>query len=40
MDLEWAKTESEKVEAERKKRLADQEKADFEFALALSKAGS
>ncbi|XP_067931665.1 epidermal growth factor receptor substrate 15-like 1 isoform X2 [Watersipora subatra] len=39
-DLEWAKAESEKSEVERKKRLAEQEKADFEFALALSKAES
>ena len=38
--MQWAKLESEKAEAERKKRLAEQEKADFEFALALSKAES
>jgi len=39
-DLSWAQSDGEKLEAERKRRLAEQEKADFEFALALSKAES
>lgn len=39
-ELAWAKADSERVESERRRKLAEQEKADFEFALALSKAES
>lgn len=39
-DLAWAAADGQKTEAERVRKLAEQEKADFEFALALSKAES
>ena len=37
-DLAWAAADSAKIEAERQRKLEEQEKADFEFALALSRA--
>lgn len=39
-DLAWATADSAMIEDERRKKLEQQEKADFEFALALSRAES
>jgi len=38
--MAWAAADSAKMEAERRQQLEEQERADFEFALALSKAES
>lgn len=37
-DLAWAAADSARIEEDRRKKLEEQEKADFEFALALSRA--